>query len=135
MPGTALHGRHPAVSATATKHQPPHIIFALADDVGYGDVGWMADDVLSPNLDALAKEGLRLGRHYSYMWCAPSRAAMLSGRLPANMGVYGESGSQYAGPDPSIQLLPAKLKKAGYVTHGVGSAYPPRALERPLPSR
>jgi arylsulfatase A-like enzyme len=43
----------------------PHLIFLLADDVGFGDVGYSANDVMSPTIDALAADGVKLGRHYT----------------------------------------------------------------------
>ena len=103
-----------ADAATAT---PPNIVFILGDDVGFGDVGYASPDVISPTIDALAAEGVKLGRHYTYMWCAPSRSALLSGRFPPNTGVYGgASGSLYA-MQPDIVLLPELLRThANYST-------------------
>eukprot|EP00965_Chrysotila_dentata_P229037 6196945-Pleurochrysis_carterae.AAC.2 len=45
----------------------PNLIFTLLDDVGAGDLGYTSSDIRSPNMDKLAKEGIRLGRHYTYM--------------------------------------------------------------------
>ena len=85
---------HAASGATTS---PPHLVFVLGDDVGHGDVGYVDPAVISPRIDELARSGVRFGRHYSYMWCAPSRSALMTGRLPPHNGVYsGASGAYFA---------------------------------------
>ena len=69
----------PVRDARGTK---PHLIYLLADDLGWHGVGWRNPEVQTPNLDRLAtREGLRLSQHYAYRTCSPSRSALLSGRL------------------------------------------------------
>ena len=60
---------------------PPNIVFVLADDLGYGELGAFGQEhIRTPNLDRLAAEGLRLDRHYSGSpVCAPSRCVLLTG--------------------------------------------------------
>ena len=51
----------------------PHIVLVLSDDHGFNDVGWHNDKVVTPHLDKLAREGIRLEQHYSQSVCTPSR--------------------------------------------------------------
>ena len=67
----------------------PNVIIILTDDQGYGDLGCMgSSDLKTPNLDALAENGIRFSSMYSASpVCSPSRAALLTGRYPGNAGV------------------------------------------------
>lgn len=71
-----------------TAPRSPNIIFIMADDLGYGDLGCYGNDrVETPNIDRLADEGVRLTEHYSGSpMCAPARAAFLTGRYPHRTG-------------------------------------------------
>ena len=71
--------------ATPRAARPPHIVILLADDLGYGSVGYhsgASHGLRTPTIDALAREGLRLSSLYAGPKCSPSRAALLSGRHP-----------------------------------------------------
>jgi arylsulfatase A-like enzyme len=69
---------------------PPNVIFILTDDLGYSDVGcYGAKKVETPNIDRLAKEGLRFTHfHTAASICSPSRAAFLTGAYPQRCGLY-----------------------------------------------
>ena len=58
---------------------PPHIIFVLADDLGFNGVGYRNPDLRTPSIDALAADGLRLESFYTDKLCGPSRASLLTG--------------------------------------------------------
>ncbi|MBM3854649.1 MAG: arylsulfatase, partial [Verrucomicrobia bacterium] len=102
---------------------PPNIILILADDLGYGDIGCYGSEVIAtPRLDQMAKEGVRFTDFYvAAPFCSPSRAALLTGRLPARCGVpYVLFPSEHTGLPPGEITLAELLKPAGYATACVG---------------
>jgi arylsulfatase A-like enzyme len=77
------------VSLLFSQSEKPNIIFIMADDLGWQDVGFMGSQWFeTPNLDKLAKESLVFTDSYMYPTCAPSRAALLTGRQSFRTGVY-----------------------------------------------
>ena len=81
------------VSCTSTQKMPmpspPNIIFIMADDLGWQDVGFMGSEWFeTPNLDALAEESLVFRQAYMYPTCSPSRAALLTGKQSFRTQVY-----------------------------------------------
>ena len=102
---------------------PPNVILFLADDLGYGDLGCFGHSVIqSPNLDAFAKQGVRLTQCYAgSAVCSPSRSALLTGRTPYRNGVY-----TWLAEKSEVHLrrsevtLPLILQKAGFATAHVG---------------
>jgi arylsulfatase A-like enzyme len=101
--------------------RPPNIIFILADDLGYGDLGCYGQKrFATPNIDRLAAEGLRFTQHYSgNTVCAPSRSALLTGQHTGHTPVRGNLEVQPEGQHPlpaSTLTLPKVLKGAGYVS-------------------
>jgi arylsulfatase A-like enzyme len=100
----------------------PNILYILADDLGFADLGHRGSDIATPNIDRLAAGGVRLQEFYTQPLCTPTRAALMTGRYPLRyglqMGVI-PSGASY-GLDPAEQTLPAVLKSAGYRTSLVG---------------
>src|SRR5580700_9588393 len=75
-----------APQATASKSKP-NIIVILVDDMGYSDLGCFGSEIPTPNLDALAKDGLRFTQFYNTSRCCPSRAAILTGLYSHEAGV------------------------------------------------
>ena len=108
----------------ASQTQPkPNIIFILADDLGFAEVGANnADNYKTPNIDALANEGMRFTRFYTAPLCGPSRAMILTGRYGFRSGAVTQSscGTMIrTGPRAEI-MIPTVLKKAGYSTAMIG---------------
>jgi arylsulfatase A-like enzyme len=97
----------------------PNILVLVADDLGYGDVGFHKGSVPTPNLDRFAKEGVELARFYVYPVCSPTRAALLSGQMPRRFGVTAVMGPQQALPKDLV-TLPGTLRTAGYTTSLIG---------------
>ncbi len=109
-----------AAAATAPK---PNIVLIYADDVGYGDLGcYGATSVKTPNLDRLAKQGLRFtDAHSSSATCTPSRYSMLTGEYAwRKKGTGVLPGDARLIIEPGRATLPAMLQKAGYKTGVVG---------------
>ena len=103
--------------------QKPNIVYIFADDLGYGDLScYGAKDINTPNIDQIAKQGIKFTEFYSASSvCSPSRAALLTGRYPQRMGIntvfFPES---FTGiPDTEI-TIPEILKEKGYATGIVG---------------
>jgi arylsulfatase A len=98
---------------------PPNIILFLADDLGYGDLGCFGNTLIkTPNLDAFAKQGVKLTQCYAASAvCSPSRSALLTGRTPHRNGVYTwiAEGSEVHLRTSEV-ALPKLLKAAGYST-------------------
>ncbi len=109
-----------ALPATAG---PPNVLLILADDLGYSDLGCYGSDIDTPNLDALAKNGLRFTQFYNTARCWPSRAALMTGyyaqavRRDTVPGV--KSGNNGARP-PWAPLLPEMLRPLGYRSYHSG---------------
>ena len=94
----------------------------MAADFGWHDIGFHNNsEVHSPTIDALARTGLQLGRHYAYKVCCPTRSSFLSGRLPIHVNVNNANGvAELNGVDIRMRTLADKLKQAGYATHAAG---------------
>ena len=69
-----------------SKPSQPHILFMLADDLGWIDVGFHGSKIHTPNIDSLAKEGVILDNYYVQPVCTPARAALTTGRYPIHTG-------------------------------------------------
>lgn len=104
--------------------QRPNIVLVMMDDLGYGDLGsYGAPDAKTPNIDRLAREGVRLTDFYAnHANCSPTRTALITGRYQQRYGIE----SPLRGLDDTRELLPSDtslprlLKSAGYVTGLIG---------------
>jgi arylsulfatase A-like enzyme len=119
----------PATAAATARR--PNIVFLLADDLGYGDIGAFGQTkIRTPNLDKLAADGMKFTQHYAgHNVCAPSRCVLMSGKHPGhayirnNRGGIGIPGGPAEGqePAPAGELkLPLTLKRLGYTLGGFG---------------
>src|SRR3989440_7816456 len=107
-----------AVPARAADAPRPHIVFLLADDLGWSDVGYHKSEIHTPNIDRLAASGAKLEQFYVLPVCSPTRAALMTGRYPMRHGL--QTGvvrpwAQYGLPLEE-RTLPQALKEAGYTT-------------------
>ncbi len=105
--------------------QRPNVVLILTDDIGYGDLGcYGAPDIKTPNIDRLAKEGVRLTDFYAASQCTPTRAALMTGRYQQRVGLERALGSQGAWLDEGLRAkgrsLPLLLKNNGYATGLIG---------------
>jgi arylsulfatase A-like enzyme len=121
---TALRAQAPAAgSSPVAKGQKPNVLLIVADDLGFSDIACYGGEIATPNLDALAKGGLRFTQFYNTARCWPSRAAFLTGyyaqavRRDAVPGV--KSGGE--GTRPAwARLLPDMLRPLGYRSYHSG---------------
>ena len=102
--------------------RPPNIIIIFADDLGYGDLSCYGSSISTPNLDRMAKDGVRFTNFYSASpVCSPSRAAMLTGRYPNRVGVPRVLDPESTdGLALSETTMADMLKSSGYATACVG---------------
>lgn len=100
----------------------PNIVYILADDLGWKDVGFHGSDIRTPNIDRLAETGVRLEQFYAQPMCTPTRAALLTGRYPMRYGLQTLVilPDQTYGLPTTERLLPQALKENGYSTAIVG---------------
>jgi len=109
-------------SPVCASDEKPNIVYIVADDLGWKDVGFHGSDIRTPNLDKLATNGLRLEQFYAQPMCTPTRAALMTGRYPFRYGLQTAvipSAATY-GLATDEWLLPQALKEAGYYTAIVG---------------
>ncbi len=106
----------------------PNIVLILSDDMGFSDIGCFGSEVDTPNLDRLAKMGMRSSAWYNNPRCCPSRASIMTGLYPhqAGMGMMVSDHGRYKSPAYAGDIhantctIPEALKKAGYQTAMVG---------------
>jgi arylsulfatase A-like enzyme len=103
----------------------PNIIYILADDMGYADLGCYGQQIIkTPNLDRLAAEGMKFTRHYAGTnICAPSRCVLMTGLSTAHSQVRGNRQAQPFGQTPLAEnttTIATLLQSAGYATALIG---------------
>ncbi|MEX2593951.1 MAG: sulfatase [Anditalea sp.] len=102
--------------------QQPNIIILFTDDMGYGDLGCYGNPIIrTPNIDALAEQGMRFTSFVTGSWCVPSRTQLMTGRYMPRVKFGGGTGADGEGGLPESELTLAEgLKEAGYITGMAG---------------
>lgn len=111
------------LGATTVQAAPkPNVLIILADDMGYSDAGCYGSEINTPNLDALANDGLRFTQFYNTARCWPSRAALMTGYYAQQVRRdHLPNRRDGVGTRPEwAQLLPAMLRPVGYRTYHSG---------------
>ena len=116
-----------SMTSFAVAKQQPNIVVIFADDLGYGDLGCFGHPTIAtPELDRMAQEGMKLTQFYSAApVCTPSRAALMTGRLPMRNGMCSNK-RRVLFPDSALGIPEAELtiaeqlKSAGYATACIG---------------
>jgi arylsulfatase A len=115
-----------AAGGSRAKDKPVNIVIILADDLGYGDLGCYGHpSIRTPNLDRMAAEGMRFTDFYAAPVCTPSRAQLMTGRLPLRSGMCHDT-RRVLFPDSAGGLPPGEitiaraLKGRGYATGCIG---------------
>ncbi|XP_053214261.1 arylsulfatase J-like [Panonychus citri] len=104
-------------------HERPNILLIIVDDLGWDDLSYTGNDFIStPNIDTLAKEGVKLSNYYVQPICSPSRSSLLSGYHPIQTGMQHSviAGDEPWGLSEQFQILPQYLKSLNYSTHLIG---------------
>ena len=102
---------------SAAEESPPNILLILTDDQGFGDVTSHGNEwVRTPHLDQLAAEGARCDRFFVEPVCAPTRAALLSGRYPTRVGVHGVTRGRENMRSEEVTIAELLRDQAGYAT-------------------
>jgi len=100
--------------------QRPNIVLIVADDLGFGAVGYNGGFAETPNIDRIASSGARLDRFYVYPVCSPTRAGLMTGEYPIRFGMARgvvRPSISYGLP-PEKYILPERLRDAGYEARG-----------------
>ncbi len=109
-------------AAWAEQPKPPNFVVILCDDLGYGDLHCYGSSIPTPNIDAMAQEGVRFEHFYAASnVCSPSRAALMTGRYPTRVGVPGVLSPQdNSGLSLTETTIAEMLKPRGYTSMCVG---------------
>ncbi|MGV3484447.1 MAG: arylsulfatase B [Planctomycetaceae bacterium] len=110
----------PSSYAQSTSPAKPNILFIVADDLGWSDVGWHQGFAKTPNMDRLVREGIELDQHYVQPVCTPTRTALMSGRYPGRFGPQALAPSNRRAMAPDTVTIASALKSAGYHTYQSG---------------
>ena len=98
----------------------PNVLFIVADDLGWNDVGWHGAPIRTPHLDRLVREGVELDQHYVHAVCTPTRTALMSGRYPSRFGPHVLRPSNLRAFPAGTETLASALRSDGYATYQCG---------------
>ena len=110
------------LTASASAADKPNVVIFFADDLGWGETGcYGCKDIPTPNIDALATNGIRFTQGYvAATYCSPSRAAIMTGRYPTRFGHEFNSVANVTGLHLNETTLANRLKDVGYATACIG---------------
>lgn len=115
---------------------PPNILILLADDLGWNDVGYHGSQIATPNIDRLAAEGVTLDRFYVQPSCSPTRAALMTGKLPMRLGIYRPLNKHAEHGIPlQEKLLPQYLAELNYQRFALGKWHIGHHYREQLPNQ
>lgn len=108
--------------ASVSAADKPNLVVFYADDLGWGECGcYGCMDIPTPNIDAIAKNGVKFTQGYvAATYCSPSRAGLMTGRYPTRFGHEFNSVAAKLGLDPQETTMASRLKGLGYATACVG---------------
>lgn len=106
--------------ASASPAAKPNILFIVADDLGWSDVGWHGGFGKTPNMDRLVREGVELDQHYVQPVCTPTRTALMSGRYPGRFGPHPLAPTNLRAMPLGTVTMASALKSVGYNTYQSG---------------
>jgi arylsulfatase A len=120
---------------TIAQSAPPNIVFIMADDLGFDDLGVYGATTSTPNIDQLANQGMRfVNYHTAGAVCSPTRASIMTGHFPLKFGITRAFGDlDVRGIPPKYKLLPQLLKEKGYTTGHFGKWHLGRSEEQYRP--
>jgi arylsulfatase A-like enzyme len=108
-------------ASAATAANKPNVIVFLTDDVGWGEYGFQGGNVPTPNIDSIAKNGVRFTQGYvSGPYCSPTRAGLMTGRYQTRFGHEFNSVARHAGLSLKETTIAKRMKSLGYATCAVG---------------
>jgi arylsulfatase A-like enzyme len=117
---TVAAGNKGSALAQTSSSTKPNILFIVADDLGWSDVGWHRGFGKTPHLDKLVREGIELDQHYVQPVCTPTRTAIMSGRYPGRFGPHALAPSNLRAMPPGTVTMASALKSMGYQTYQCG---------------
>lgn len=110
------------IASAASAATKPNLLIIYADDLGWGETGVQGcKDIPTPNIDSIAKNGVRFTQGYvAATYCSPSRAGLMTGRYPTRFGHEFNAVANHSGLSLNETPLPKRLKELGYETCAIG---------------